>query len=426
VRSLVRENAVAVCAAAAVLVIMAWLGLYGWAWSDWDTEARPAMDALIAGHVAQFLHLAPAYGGSLILRSPFVLLTTLWHGGQLAIYRASAAPCLLATGGLGIWLCARLRTAGRPTGTRALVLALCVANPLTLSALQVGHPEELLGAVLCVAAVLCAMHDRPIWAAVALGLAIANKEWAVLAAGPVLVALPRARLRTLVIAGGVAGAVMAPLIAGASSGFVGQAAASGLSTGTIFQPWQLWWFLGAHGHVVRGLNGDLKVGYRVPPAWLGSVGHTLVVAIMPPLSLLYARLEIRRSRRPRNGALLLLALLLALRCALDPWDTGYYALPFLIALVTWESLSFERPPALSLTGAFAAWFVFEQTSSLALSADLQALVFALVSVPAVAALTMALYAPWVPELLHRRSARRVRGRADGWRPTPTREAGIGT
>jgi hypothetical protein len=426
VRSLVRENAVASCAAAAALLIVAWLGLYGWAWTDWDTEARPAVDALLAGHVAQFLHLAPAYGGSLILRSPFVLLTTLWHGGQLAIYRASAVPCLLAAGILGVWLCARLRAAGCSTSTRALALALCVANPLTLAALQVGHPEELLGAALCVGAVLCAMSDRPRWAALLLGLAIANKEWAVLAIGPVLVALPRARIETLLIAGAVAGVVLAPLMIGASGGFVGQAAATGLSTGTIFQPWQLWWFLGSHGHVVKGLYGAVKVGYRAPPAWLGSLGHILVVAIMPPLTLLYARLQVGTQRRERNGALLLLTLLLALRCVLDPWDTGYYALPFLIALVTWESLSYERPPVLALLGAFAAWFVFEQTSSLALSADMQALVFGVVSVLAVAALTVALYAAGAPALLRGRATGRVRRRADVWPASPTREAGTRT
>jgi len=34
-------------------------------------------------------------------------------------------------------------------------------NPVTLYALQLGHPEELLGAVLCVAAVLTAQRGRP-------------------------------------------------------------------------------------------------------------------------------------------------------------------------------------------------------------------------------------------------------------------------
>ncbi|MGZ4165987.1 MAG: hypothetical protein ACXVSE_03985 [Solirubrobacteraceae bacterium] len=428
VGSLIGENATATCAAAVALLIMAGLGLYGWAWTDWDAEARPAVDALVAGHVAQFLHLAPAYGGSLILRAPFVMVTKLWHGGQLAIYRASAAPCLLATGALGVWLCARMRATGRSPWARTIALLLCVANPLTLSALQLGHPEELLGAVLCVGAVLCAMHERPTWAAVLLGLAIVNKEWAIVAVGPVLVALPEARVRALLIAGAVAGAVLAPLIIGASGGFVGQAAASGLSTGTIFQPWQLWWFLGSHGHVVKGLYGNVKVGYRTPPGWLGSLGHTLVVAIMPPLSLLYAGLRGRLGRRPANGPLLLLTLLMALRCVLDPWDTAYYALPFLLALVTWESLSFDRPPALALAGALAAWLIFQQTSIVTYrpSADMQAMVFAIVSVPTVVGLILALYAPGLSKLLTRRSPRPAPLGAAGWPGSPTRQAGVGT
>ena len=35
---------------------------------------------------------------------------------------------------------------------------------------QFGHAEELLSAVLCIAAVLCALRDRPVWAAVLLKL----------------------------------------------------------------------------------------------------------------------------------------------------------------------------------------------------------------------------------------------------------------
>jgi hypothetical protein len=397
VRAVIRENAWAAVAAAAALLTMAWLGLYGWAWTDWDTEARPAVDALLAGHVGGFLQLAPAYGGSLILRAPFLLLTRLWHGGELAVYRAGAAPCLIATGVLGVWLCARMRAVGRSTGARGLALALCVANPLTLSALELGHPEELLGAVLCIAAVLCAMHERPVWAAVLLGLAIANKEWAVLASGPVLVALPGARVRTLLTAGAVASLVLAPFIVAASGAFVGQAAAGGLNIGTIFQPWQLWWFLGSHGHVVRGMDGNIKVGYRTPPGWISGVGHMVVVAVMPPLTLLYATVRDRLARRPPNGALLLLVLLMALRCMLDPWDISYYSLPFLFALVTWESLSFDRPPVLALMAAFTAWLIFDRMS--VTSADMQALVFAAISVPTVAAIAVVLYGPAVRRLL---------------------------
>jgi hypothetical protein len=427
----IRENAFVAAVAVVVLLVIGWLGLYGWAWTDWDNEARPAVDALLAGHVPQFLTLAPIYGGSLILRAPFFMLTALWHGGQLAIYRASAVPCLAATGALGVWLVARMRASGASTWARALALMLCIANPLTLSALEVGHPEELLGAVLCIAAVLCAMNDRPTWAAVLLGLAVPNKEWAVLAVGPVLVTLQHGRVRALVITGAVAAVLLAPfmlapVLISASGGVAASTAASAVNTGAIFQPWQIWWFLGAHGHVVRGLNGNIKLGYRTPPEWIESVGHPLIVAIMVPLTGLYVGLRRRRSYRVPNSPLLLLALLLALRCVLDPWDTSYYALPCLLALLTWESLSFNRLPVVTFAAAFAAWAAFEQTAVLHFSADMQALVFAIVSVPSVIALGVGLYAPGLIRALVSRPRREAAMTPADWPYPRTQNAGART
>ncbi len=431
-RSLIRENAISIAVAAAALLVLGWLGLYGWAWTDWDNEARPAVDALLAGHVSQFLTLAPIYGGSLILRAPFVLLTKLWHGGELAIYRASAAPCLAATGVLGVWLVARLRASGASTWARAVALMLCVANPLTLSALEIGHPEELLGAVLCIAAVLNAMDGRPILAAVLVGLAIPNKEWAVLAVGPMLMALPRARFQALVIIGVVAAVLLAPFmvlprfLSTSGGGTAVSTTANAVSTGAIFQPWQIWWFLGSHGHVVRGLLGHIKVGYRTPPGWIESIGHPLIVAIMVPLTGLYAAVRRRRSYRVPNSPLLLLALLLALRCVLDPWDISYYALPCVLTLVTWESISFKRVPVVALAATLAAWFIFERTATLGLSADMQALIFAIVSVPSIVALSVGVYAPGALRRLLTRPGRGAATAPAGWPYATTQKAGART
>ncbi len=402
-----RAHAFDASATAVALLAMSWFGLHGSTWPDWIYEARPAADALVAGHVLHFLQLVPVYGGSLILRAPFVMLTKLWHGGEFAIYRASAAPCLAATGALGFWLTVRMRARGASTFARTVAVLLCVANPLTLPALQIGHPEELLGAALCIAALLSALDDRPIWAAVLLGLAIANKEWAVLATGPVLLALPRARVRAVLITGAVAGTVLAPILIVGVSGFVAQAAATGLNTSGIFQPWQIWWFFGSHGHIVKGSSAAGAAAYRVAPAWIGTLGHTFVIAVMPPLTALYARVRRNEARRPPNDLLLLLALLLALRCVLDPWDISYYSLPFLLTLLTWEALTLPRPPVLSLAASLAALLIFRETSSSALdlSFDAQALVFTIVSVPAIAALAATLYGPAVRQLLAPRSRR---------------------
>ena len=83
---------------------------------------------------------------------------------------------------------------------------LCVANPVTLRALEIGHPEELLCAAFAIGAVLAASDRRTVLAAVLLGLAIASKAWAVLAIGPVLLALPGRRVLALAIAGTVTAA----------------------------------------------------------------------------------------------------------------------------------------------------------------------------------------------------------------------------
>jgi len=155
-RRVVRENALCASVAAAASAAMAWLGLYGFAWNDYDNEARPALEALGHWHVLKFLQLAPAYGGSLIERAPFAVIPGLWGGGDLAVYRMLALPCLLAGAALGVWLVARMRSEGSSRLARAVTLAVCVANPVTLCALELGHPEELLGASLCVAAVLVA------------------------------------------------------------------------------------------------------------------------------------------------------------------------------------------------------------------------------------------------------------------------------
>ena len=102
-------------------------------------------------------------------------------------------------------------------------------------------------------------------------------------------------------------------------------------TNEIFQPWQVWWFLGGTGEVIRGADGVVKEGYRAAPGWLSPISHPLIVAVALPLSLL--------AWRRRSDPLLLLALLFVLRCVLDPWNTAYYVLPAIIALVTWEALA---------------------------------------------------------------------------------------
>jgi len=395
------KNAGAAVSAGLAICVVAWLGLNRWMpWQDYNKEARPAFDALLGGHLLQFLQTAPAYGGSLLMRAPFVLVGRLWGGGALAIERAAAAPCLLASAVFGVWLVVRMRALGRGRIAMVLALLLCAANPITLVALWQGHPEELLGAVLCVAAVLLAMDGRPVLSGVLLGLAIANKEWGLLATGPVLLALPDRRPRALLSAVAVAALFTAPFVL-AAGGFATSVQSAAVNVGGIFQPWQVWWFLGSHAHAV-------KAGYRTPPGWVETMAHPLIVAMTVPLTLMCVWLRRRGCRRPRHDALLLLVLLLLLRCLLDPWDTLYYSLPFLLALLAWETLTFARPPWVALAAPFVAWFIYDEAVPYSLSRGLQAETFLVVAIPALITIAVALYIPGLTKQIAAKARRVVR------------------
>jgi hypothetical protein len=377
-RAAIRENAWCALAALCGCAALAWLGLYAFAWNDYDNEARAAVDALAHGHLTQFLQLAPVYGGSLVERAPFALVPGLWGAGDLAIYRTMAIPCLLATAVLGVILVAGMRSRGRSRLARGVVLALCVANPVALYALELGHPEELLGGSMCVAAVLLLAGEsvgrgRAVAAGVLLGLAIANKQWALIAAGPVLLACPgRLRARCLAAAVASAAVVLAPLVLVTSGGLVSGTRALASPASTIFQPWQAWWFLGHHGALVHGAFGTPKPGYRTGPAWTGAISHPLIITVSLAVTLWLWRSRRRLSER---DALLALALLLLLRCLLDTWDAVYYPLPFLLALLAWEVRGpAGRPPVLALSGTVLVWLSFHWLA-LHASADVQAASF---------------------------------------------------
>jgi hypothetical protein len=402
----VRDNLPACALAAVGLLAVAWLGLASWEWTDYDSEARPALDALVNGHLTHFLQLAPAYGGSLVLRAPFVVAPKLWGGGELSMFRAAAAPGLAASAILGVWLAANLRARHVSRIAWIVAVILCVANPITLPALKYGHAEELLGAVLCVGAVLAATRRRTVLAGLLLGLAIANKQWAIVAVGPVLLALPAGRVRAALVAGGVAAAVLAPFALTGSGALA--AAGSATHTGALFNPWQFWWFFGSHSHVVHDLTGQVRLGYRAAPTWVGGLARPLIVGSVLPLTLGCAMLRRRGARRPSEEGLLLLVLVLLLRFALDPWNLSYYALPFMLALVAWEALTLDRPPVLALAASLAAWLVLPGSDSpnFALSPDMQSLIFLAVVLPALLAIMVALFAPRRAERLRALGVRR--------------------
>jgi hypothetical protein len=370
-------------------LFLAWVGLKTMAFTDYELEAEPAFQALRHGaHVGRFMDLLPAYGGSLVLRGPFAMLPGLWGGGDLTLFRSVTAPCLAAAAVLGVVLYARGLELGRSAVARWLALGLCAFNPVTIRALEIGHPEELLGGALCVGAALAAASRRPLAAGLLLGLAVVNKPWALLAVVPVVALAPAGRVKLLALAGAAVAAVLVPVWL-AGSGAVAATGQAAHITGQIFQPWQMWWFFGEHGHVIRG-TFTIKPDYRAPPGFADVVARPLVMLVPLALSLWVAP---RLRARPWHDGLLLLTVVLLLRCLLDPWNVSYYELPFLFALVAWEFHARAGAPILSLAVTLACWVTLVQFPTQNLNPDLQSAAYLAVALPLVLGLGLRLLAP---------------------------------
>ena len=307
---------------------------------DYFSDAGASIDALVRRDFDGFFASQPLMGSfSLFLRAPFV--ATVFHSSESTVYLAGALPCLLATLVLGMALGRLAAERGASQAVQGLVTGLAVINPVTFRALHWGHPEELLTAALCVGAVLAALRNRQVMAGMLLGLALASKQWAVLAVLPVLFAAADRRLLIALLAAGLAAALTAPMYLAAPGSFesVAQRTAGYVAGGTWTTPWSLWWLIAEVNDVAdRGL-------IYLAPAWVGRVSHPLIVVLGP----LLAALLWRRTDRRRDDALLLLALLFLLRCMLDPWNNDYYHAPFLASLLAWEVVRFGGVPYRTLT-----------------------------------------------------------------------------
>jgi hypothetical protein len=309
---------------------------------DYFTDAGASIDALARGDLQGFFANQPLMGSfSLLVRAPFVALV--FEQSIDTVYFAGVLPCIVATLVLGLALARLLADRGQPPTVQGIAAGLAVINPLTFQALHWGHPEELLGAALCVGAMLAALRERPIVAGVLLGCALATKQWAVLAFLPVLLAAPGRRVAVGAIATAIAAALTLPALVMEADKFQNVATAAAGQTGTAggansTTPWNVWWPL-AELREVPGLG----TRYMAPP-WVATVSHPLIVALGAALPLLLWR---RRDRRP-DDALLVLALLFLLRCILDNWDNPYYHVPFLLSLLAWETVRRPGVPRLSL------------------------------------------------------------------------------
>jgi hypothetical protein len=309
---------------------------------DYPLDAGPTLDALTSGHVWRAIENQPLMGSfSILLRAPFVAVTHAAGGDASLRYQAGAVPCLAVAGLLSVALGRWRGEQPGPRGVRVLIVLIAVANSASAAAISFGHPEEALGAALAVAAVALAWQEHPTAAAIMLGLALATKQWAVLAIAPTLLAAPsRQRLRLAVLAGSLAAALTLPLVV-ANLGAFGRVSRQAAGAGSLVNH-ATWWFW---------------VGTPFPH-WLSSSVHPAIALSAVP----FALISLRRGRGHRD-ALPILALAFLMRCVLDPANNEYYHLPLLLALLAWEALERRLIPYVTLLTAACLFVTFRYVTA---------------------------------------------------------------
>ena len=318
---------------------------------DYFIDAGTPIDALARGDWREFYANQPLMGSfSLFLRAPFV--AAVYHQSASMVYVIGSVPIIAAMLALAAWLLRRMQRAGRSEAERAMVGAALILSPLSVRAIHWGHPEELLGAALCVAAVIVASRGKGVLAGLLLGCAITTKQWAVLAALPAFVATPGpARVKLVVVSVLTALAFTAPMVAGNSDRFFQIQRAAGSADPQ---------------YVLDGAKGSGLPGSHVTPTnvylpfafsyqhergtiylqdeRIGRLSHPLIILLAIPLTLLLWR----RGRPGVREALQLLALLFLARCVLDPMSLDYYHVPFLVALGAAAAFGTARDARLAL------------------------------------------------------------------------------
>lgn len=303
---------------------------------DFCNDPAHAIYDLATGDPRGFFEHQPTMGPvSLVLRAPFAAIGREMEGDQLTMmYRLGVFGCLLATGliGLGVLGAGAFRRGRNGLVLAALLLAIWLLGPGTVRAIWLGHPEEMVAAALAIAGVVAAMRGRVVPGGVMVGLAVATKQWGLLAAAPlVLAAPPGGRARALITAGLVALAATLPMALGDFEAFR-KATSDAVADVASTTQTNLWWPFTIHHR-------------DNPPGLIRDLSHPLVLMVGVALA---AAAWVRRRDGSRDDALALLALILLLRCVLDLYTFSYHHAPFIMALAAWEVVARRRVPLLAL------------------------------------------------------------------------------
>lgn len=331
-------------------LLSAWLASLATNVGDWDSDAGPAVNALAAGHVGSYLSAKAMMGPfATLVQAPFVALS---GASGVTAYQWAVFPCLLAAGLAGLYLARIAARRGAGPIAQALIAALFLLNPLTFEALENGHPEEILTAALVVAALAAAGEKKPWRMAILLGLAVASKQWAVIAILPALMVLPAHRVRAGAAAVAVAALLTLPSLA-ASPGSFADVQTQAAGTGRVVTPWSAWYPFASPRREVYEVGGKRLIAHlEDAPSPADPLSHPLIILLALTLPFVVAR---RRGLplSPADG-FALLALLVLLRCVLDPVDNLYYHELLLLALIGWDAFASRGLPLRALLGVGVA------------------------------------------------------------------------
>jgi hypothetical protein len=366
---------------------------------DYDNDAAAATSALAHGDLSGVLSHQPLMGlFSVVLRAPFVALAP--AANLDAQYLLGLVPCMAVVAALVVVL--RREVAARRPGSRArdLLPWLLLFSAPVAEALLYGHPEEPVGAALCVGAALAAMRGRAVLAGLLLGLAVATKQWALFAVLPVLAAgtaggadtplrtATVARIATASVAAIVALGLTLPLALGNHEQFSTVSHQAAVAVTPSVTPLNVW---AAASPGANPTDTGSLGGFGVPlsaPAHAAGLSRPLMA-----LAVLGAALLAARRRRRAEDVLGLLALVFLARCAFDPVDNVYYHAPFLMSLVAWEALRHGRLPVLSLVSATVLGALALESRLLPDAATLPVVLYLGWAIPLAVALTVAVVRP---------------------------------
>jgi hypothetical protein len=327
---------------------------------DYPGDAGPGLSTLAHGNVGGFFSHQPAMGAlPQLVRAPFALLAGALNDSAIGIYRWGDLPCLIAVAVLSLWLARIAASRGMARSGQVLIVCVCMFNPLVNDALYYGHPEELLTASLAAAALLAASERRATTAAMLAGLAVASKQWALLAVCPVLLAAEGRRLRSAAVMAGTAALVSAPMVLGDFSAFMHSLhyISRPQPVTTVFT----WLYpLSPAGHVtIANIFGAPRpgIGHTVPGV-VSLLSHPAIIALGVVVPLIAWLLGGRRlDGRP---LLLSAAVVFLFRSTLDPGTEPYYYLPLLFVLVALDAQAGDRFPVAGLIGFAGAFTLLDR------------------------------------------------------------------